>query len=124
MQDANVTELRYASLLDNQVYDLSLSTYSSYVYSAFLSPINKAAALRYLDDGGPPPERYATVIAVRGANVPPDVMEYKVMEPRLPVKKQSNLLFIATITTDDKHTAAVSTPLQSFGSRLHMHERL
>ena len=78
MQGANVTDFRYAGLRNNQVYDLSLSTYSSYTYSAFLTPVNKEEALKYLDEGGPMPERCATVIAVQGANVLPDVMEYKV----------------------------------------------
>ena len=78
MQGRNLTDFQYAGLLNDQVYDLSLSTYSSYIYSTFLTPVVKADALKYLDEGGPMPERYATVIAVRGANVPPDVMEYKV----------------------------------------------
>ena len=50
----------------------------NYLYNVFLWPVNKAEALAYLDLGGPVPARYAKVIAVRGANSPPDVMEYKV----------------------------------------------
>nr|QOL01225.1 putative extracellular protein TR9_033 [Trebouxia lynnae] len=50
----------------------------NYLYNVFLWPVDKAEALAYLDSGGPVPARYAKVIAVRGANSPPDVMEYKV----------------------------------------------
>ena len=57
--------------------DASLLT-ENYLYNVFLFPVNKAEALAYLDAGGPLPARYAKVIAVRGANSPPDVMEYKV----------------------------------------------
>lgn len=57
--------------------DASLLT-EDYLYNVFLFPVNKAAALAYLDAGGPVPARYAKVIAVRGAHSPPDVMEYKV----------------------------------------------
>lgn len=57
--------------------DASLLT-EDYLYNVFLFPVNKAEALAYLDQGGPLPDRYAKVIAIRGAHVPPDVMEYKV----------------------------------------------
>lgn len=57
--------------------DASLLT-ENYLYNVFLWPVDKAEALAYLDSGGPLPARYAKVIAVRGANSPPDVMEYKV----------------------------------------------
>lgn len=58
--------------------DYNVSAYDNYIYNAFLFPVNKADALSYLDSGGPLPERFAKVIAIRGANTPPDVMEYKV----------------------------------------------
>ena len=54
--------------------DASLLT-ENYLYNVFLFPVNKAEALAYLDAGGPLPARYAKVIAVRGANSPPDVMD-------------------------------------------------
>lgn len=55
----------------------SIALNDSYIYHASLYPVDKAAALAYLDEGGPAPERFARVIAVRGASTPPDVMEYK-----------------------------------------------
>lgn len=58
--------------------DYNVSAYENYIYNAFLFPVNKADALSYLDNGGAPPQRFAKVIAVRGGNIPPDVMEYKV----------------------------------------------
>ena len=48
------------------------------IYSIFLMPPNKAAALAYLDAGGPPPRRSAQAIVIRGALASPDVMAYKV----------------------------------------------
>jgi len=60
----------------NLNYNLTL--YDSYIYNTFLFPVNKKEALHYLDQGGPLPQRFATVIAVRSGNNPPDVMEYKV----------------------------------------------
>lgn len=62
--------------------DASLLT-EDYLYNVFLFPVNKAEALAYLDHGGSLPTRYAKVIAVRGAQSPPDVMEYKVCTPCL-----------------------------------------
>ncbi len=77
---ANLTNLGYAELLDNQEYDLNLSRNSNYI--ALLSPTVKADALKHLDEGSPTPERYAQVIVARGSHVPPDVMEYEVREYR------------------------------------------
>ena len=64
--------------------DYNISAYENYIYNAFLFPVNKAEALDYLDRGGPLPERFATVIAIRGANDPLDVMEYKVNDVYTP----------------------------------------
>ena len=61
--------------------DTNITQFDSYVYNVWLFPVDKGEALRYLDEGGPLPERFAKVIAVRGANDPPDVMEYKVRSP-------------------------------------------
>ena len=63
---------------DQAPVDYNVSAYENYIYNAFLFPVNKAEALGYLDHGGPKPQRFAKVIAIRGANNPPDVMEYKV----------------------------------------------
>ena len=52
--------------------------YTNTIYNIFLLPPNKAAALAHLDLGGPPPGRFARVIVIRGAQIVPDVMEYKV----------------------------------------------
>ena len=41
-------------------------------------PPNKAAALAYLDNGGPLPRRSAQAIVIRGGLPEPDVMIYKV----------------------------------------------
>ena len=60
----------------------NISQFESYIYNVFLYPVNKGEALKYLDENGPLPKRFATVIAVRGAEEPPDVMEYKASVPR------------------------------------------
>lgn len=58
--------------------NVNITAFENYIYNAFLFPVDKGEALRYLDLGGPIPTRYAKVIAVRGGYDPPDVMEYKV----------------------------------------------
>lgn len=78
--------------------DYNVSAYENYIYNAFLFPVNKAEALSYLDDGGSLPQRFAKVIAVRGANDPPDVMEYKV-----------NAIFtLQTLTCPTNHKSKMS----------------
>ena len=55
------------------------------IYNIFLAPPNKTEALAYLDQNGPKPQRYASVIVVRGAEDVPDVMEYKVFLLAAPI---------------------------------------
>lgn len=79
----NLTNVNQATTEASEVpnepeIDYNVTAYENYIYNAFLFPVNKAEALAYLDKGGPLPQRYAKVIAVRGGNDPPDVMEYRV----------------------------------------------
>ena len=67
--------------------DTNITQYDSYIYNVWLFPVNKGEALRYLDEGGALPERFAKVIAVRGSYDPPDVMEYKVCASCDPISK-------------------------------------
>ena len=56
-----------------------VSYYDNTIYNIFLFPPNKREALGYLDYNGPVPGRYARAIVIRGAQLIPDVMEYKVI---------------------------------------------
>lgn len=66
------------SVLNTKGVNASILYTDSYLFSAYLFPVNKSEALAYLDQNGPIPGRYARVVVVRGAQAVPDVMEYKV----------------------------------------------
>ena len=51
---------------------------SNYVNYIYLFPVEKAAALDFLDKNGPFPARYAEVHVTRGLANPPDIMIYKI----------------------------------------------
>lgn len=48
-----------------------------FIYRIELLPPPKAAALAFLDAGGPAPRRYARAIVFKGAATPRHIQEYK-----------------------------------------------
>lgn len=59
----------------------------NYIDYIYLFPVEKSSVLRYLDNGGPFPARYAKVHVSRGSATPPDVMIYKIGPVNEPINK-------------------------------------
>ena len=70
--------LAVESLFSRNLATNTESLRDNIVSHVYLYPQDKSLVLDYLDNGGAFPGRYAKVHVVRGANDPPDVMEYKV----------------------------------------------
>ena len=73
----------YNFLIDSNIIykreeDEAVSLKTNYAPYMYLEPPNKEAALKYLNQEGPYPGRYANVHVARGNRTVPDYMEYKV----------------------------------------------
>ncbi|GMH38438.1 hypothetical protein BSKO_06322 [Bryopsis sp. KO-2023] len=62
----------------NSTAEMPTPTGPNYLYRVEVLKPPKAAALKYLDEEGPKPKRFAKAIVFRPANDPRDIMEYKV----------------------------------------------